>query len=131
MKGTELMDRIRDEMAAAKNDYISMMGEMLTEYLRLHTETEIDSKCNLSGAFEALKQIAKKKQRSGCYAMPPREVFGEMMIYFGLPHADADYKAVMLAMIGQPAPDIPTPKAPLKQTAPTGDLFDLDALLEV
>lgn len=131
MKGTELMDRIRDEMAAAKNDYVSMMGEMLTEYLRIHPETEIDSKRSLKGAFEALKQIAKKKQSGGCYAMPPREVFDEMMIYFDIPHADADYKAVMLAMIGQPAPDIPTPKAPPKQTAPTGDFFDLDALLEV
>lgn len=118
-------------MATAKNDYIIMMGEMLTEYLRLHTETEIDSKCNLAGAFEALKQIAKKKQRGGCYAMPPREVFDEMMVYFDLPHADADYKEVMLAMVGQQTPDVPAPKARPKQAAPAGDLFDLDALLEV
>ena len=130
MKGTELMDRIRDEMAAAKNDHISLLGEMMTEYLRIHPETEIDEKCSLKGAYQAMYEHARKQNRKE-YAYWPREAFDFVLNYFGLPHADADYKAVMLAMIGQPAPDIPTPKAPPKQTAPTGDLFDLDALLGV
>lgn len=148
MKGTELIDRIRDEMAAAKNGYIDMMGEMMTEYLRLHPETEIDDKKNLKGACAALRSTAQKKQKGGCYAMPPREVFAGMMDYFTLPHADADFRACMAAVIGQNISD-----SPAAEMAGAGvseicgaisrrheddvrrdniaDDFDLDALLEV
>ena len=143
MKGPELMDRIRDEMAAAKNDYIAAMGELMTEYLRLHPECEIDDKKNLSGAFDALREAARKKAKGGCYAMPPQEVVRGMVEYFGLPHADADYRACMAAMIGQRVPDAPAPiaPAPITPAAPapepkrtTGgldDLLDLDALMGV
>ncbi len=132
MKGTELTDRIRDEMAAAKNDYVSMMGEMMTEYLRIHPETEIDEKKSLKGAYDVLYGIARKKQKGGCYAMPPREVFGEMLGYYGLPHTGADFAACMMAVIGQTAEDGAAEKntaIPRKES--TDDLFDLDALLGV
>lgn len=137
MKGPELMDRIRDEMAA-KNDYIASMGELMTEYLRLHPECEIDDKKNLSGAYNALRESARKKAKGGCYAMPPQEVFRGMIEYFGLPHADADYRACMAAMIGQSVPDAPTPIAPAAPTPEPkrsagglDDLLDLDALMGV
>lgn len=150
MKGTELTDRIRDEMAAAKNDYVSMMGELMTEYLRLHPQTEIDDKKNLKGAFDALQAIARKKQKGGCYAMPPREVFGEMLAYYGLAHTDADFAACMMAVIGQSAVgdevaedagnSLGLPAASHTHLNKAGkengaakaecdDLFDLDALL--
>ena len=140
MKGSELMDRIRDEMAAAKNDYIAAMGELMTEYLRLHPECEIDKKKNLAGAYNALREAARKKAKGGCYAMPPQEVFRGMMEYFGFAHADADYRACMAAMIGQSTPDVPapiasatpTPEHELKRmTGSLDDLLDLDALMGV
>ena len=140
MKGTELMDRIRDEMVAAKNDYVSMMGELMTEYLRIHPETEIDSKKNLQGAFGALRSAAQKKQKGGCYAMPPQEVFDGMMAYFGIPHADADYRACMMALIGQTTADAPAAvmsdraaarrqESSKPEKTDVDDLFDLDALM--
>ena len=89
MKGQVLIDRIRDEMAAAKNDYVSMMGELMTAYLRIHPDTEIDGTLKPVGAFNALREAARKKQKGGCYAMPPREVFDGMLDYYKLPHADA------------------------------------------
>lgn len=126
MRGTELMDRIRDEIAAAKNDYIAMMGEMMTEYLREHGEAEVSDKKTLQGAYTALRAQAQKKQKGGCYAMSPQEVFNGMMEYFELPHAHADYAACMLALFGQTAPDRVQAEAPIK---PAEDIFDLDALL--
>lgn len=130
MKGPELIDRVRDEMAAAKNDYIAMLGEMLTVYLNAHAEVEIDEKKNLKGAFEALRDAARKKQKGGCYAMPPREAFEGMMQYYGLPHADADFANCMAAVIGQKVPDAPDAMpAPPKPTPAPADEFDLDALL--
>ena len=148
MKGTELADAIRDEMAKSGNSYIEMMGEMMTEYLRMHPETEIDDRKNLKGAFDALKNAARKKQKGGCYAMPPREVFGGMMEYFALSHADADFRACMAALIGQEIPAVERKTAISQPTSPTDsfaqgshkaagekrdmdDLFDLDALLGV
>jgi hypothetical protein len=133
MKGPELIDRVRDEMAAAKNDYIAMLGEMLTVYLNAHAEAEIDEKKSLKGAFEALRNAARKKQNGGCYAMPPREAFEGMMQYYGLPHADADFANCMAAVIGQKVPDAPDapdamPASPKPTPAPA-DEFDLDALL--
>lgn len=139
MKGTELADAIRDEMTKAGNGYIEMMGEMMTEYLRIHPETEIDGKKNLKGAFGALKGVAQKKQKGGCYAMPPQEVYSEMMIYFGLPHADADFRAVMAALIGATAMggqavsekcEAITRRHEKAEPA-AADEFDLDALLGV
>ena len=130
MKGTELMDRIRDEMNAADNDYIDTMGDLLTEYLRMHPDAEVDGKKSLKGAFDALRSQAQKKQKGGCYAMPPREVFGGMMEYFELPHTPADYSACMAAVIGQSAPDAPAPAVEAPKTENLNDLLDLDALLE-
>lgn len=134
MKGQVLIDRIRDEMAAAKNDYVSMMGELMTAYLRIHPDTEIDGAMKLVGAFNALREAARKKQKGGCYAMPPREVFDGMLDYYKLPHADADYAACMAAVIGQPAPDRPEPMsaaAPEPTEDDLSDLLDIDALLGV
>lgn len=149
MKGTELLDKIRDEMAAAKNGYIDMMGELMTEYLRIHPDAEIDEKRTMKGAYDALRDIARKKQKGNCYAMPPQEVFGSMMDYFELPHADADYRSCMLAMLGQTTADAPAAvmsgeavpeireaaarrqEVGEPEKADVDDLFDLDALLGV
>ena len=127
MKGNELMDHVRDEMAASKHGYIEMLGEMMTAYLRRHPETEIDGKKTLSGALNHLRSAASKKQQDRCYAMPPDEGFRMMLEYYGLTYDKADYIACMLEMLGQDAPDS-IDAAP--KPAPEDDLFDLDALLE-
>ncbi|MBP3409427.1 MAG: hypothetical protein J6M10_00360 [Clostridia bacterium] len=156
MRGTEAVDLIRDQMAKTKDEYIGMMGEVMTEYLRLHPETEIDKDKTLQGAFDHLKAEAKKKQKGGCYAMPPKEIFAGMMLYYGLTPEDGDAMRCFAAAMGQTAPDpvdVPVHTAPGKEgqkgrlaasapAAPTRtrdtkwggrqsaeDPFDLDALL--
>ena len=128
MKGTEFADAIRDEMAKSGNGYIEMMGEMMTEYLRIHPDAETGKGKSLKGALDALRKTAQKKQKGGCYAMPPREVFDGMLEYFALPHADAYFRACMSAVIGAEIPES-APAAPEPRPAP--DEFDLDALLGV
>ena len=56
MKGTELIDSIRDEMAASKDAYITQMGELMTAYLMRHPETEVAEGKTLKGAFSRLKE---------------------------------------------------------------------------
>ena len=152
MKGTELADHIRDEMAKAGHDYVAMLGELMTEYLRRHPETEIDGKLTLKGAYDALREKARKKAKAGCYAMPPREAFDGMMDYYGLPHSDADFGACMMAIIGQCAkggasaptsasePEVSLRVAatrsgaaakPIQAANDLADLLDIDALLGV
>lgn len=129
MKGNELMDCVRDEMAAAKHGYIEMLGEMMTAYLRRHPETEVDEKKTLEGAYKHLHSTAAKKQQSRCYAMPPAEGFGLLMEYYGLPHDKAEYEACMLEMLGQSVLDKPDSTPPVQAAKPTDDPFDLDGLL--
>ena len=127
MRGTELLDAIRDEMAAAKDDYIQSMGELMTEFLRIRPESEIGEDKTLKGAFEHLKAQAKKKAKGGCYAMPPQEIFFGMLEYYGLTGTAQEAAACFAAQIGQTAPDpvdIPAPATPA-----VDDPFDLDALL--
>lgn len=127
MKGTQAMDHVRDEMASAKNDYVSALGEMMTVYLQRNPEAEIAEDKTLAGAFKHLHSAAQKKQKDRFYAMPPAEAFALMMQYYDQTPADGEFEACMLAVIGQTVPDAP---APTRQPDPLDDLLDLDALLE-
>ena len=128
MKGTEAMDHVRDEMAAAKNDYISALGELMTAYLRRNPEAEIAGDKTLEGAFKHLHSAAQKKQKDRFYAMPPAEAFALLIQYYNQTPADGEFEACMLVAIGQSAPDAPEPvRTP--EPVPEADLFDLDALL--
>ena len=128
MRGTEAMDLIRDQMAKSKDDYVSMMGEVMTEYLRMHPDAEIGEDRTLKGAFDHLKAEAKKKQKGGCYAMPPKEIFDGMMAYYGLTPEDGDGARCFATALGQSTPDPVEPMEPVKP-AKDDDLFDIDALL--
>lgn len=130
MKGNELMDCIRDEMAGASNDYVTMLGELMTVYLQRHPETEIEEGKTLEGAFKHLHSVAAKKQKNRFYAMPPAEIFALLMEYYGQKPGESEYEACMAGAIGQTVPDSPTPApAPKREAAPEADPFDLDALL--
>lgn len=130
MKGTEAIDAVRDQMAQAKDDYVATLGELMTEYLRLHPETELPEGSTLKGAFEHLKGMAKKKAKGGCYAMPPKEIFDGMMEYYGLKPEDGDAGRCFAAAIGQTAPDPVCAPEPVRAAAPArNDPFDLDSLL--
>ena len=125
MKGTELIDRIRDEMAASKDGYIDQMGDLMTAYLRRHPETEIAKGLTLKGAYERLREAARKKAQNQCYAMPHTEAFTLMLEYFGQPKPEpGECMLCCMAMMGEPVqePERPAPHAV------DGDL-DLDALL--
>lgn len=124
MKGTEAMDHVRDEMAKAKDGYMAYMGELMTAWLRLHPDAELDVKKTLAGAFAALKATAQKKAKSRCYAMPPDEIFAGMMEYYGIATEDGDFGACVQAMYGT-APE--ARKAPAERPVSLG--LDLDELL--
>lgn len=126
MKGTELIDSIRDEMAASKDAYITQMGEMMTAYLMRHPETEVAEGKTLKGAFSRLEKVAEKKKSGRCYAMPTAEALGLMLKAFGLPEpAPDEWMQCLMAMDGKT--QAPAPAAPAKP-AP-GGLLDVDDLL--
>lgn len=131
MRGNELMDHVRDEMAAAGDGYVEMLGEMMTVYLQRHPETEIGDGKTLKGAFAHMRSAAQKKQKDRCYAMPPAEAFALLMEYYGIASGAGEYEACMLAVIGQTTPDKPGEIPPAPQKEPEGDPFDIDALLGV
>ena len=121
------MDAVRDEMAAAKDGYIGMLGEMLTEYIRLHPDQPAPEGKTLKGAFDRLREAARKKAKGGAYAMPPQEAFDLLMDYYGMTPAADDFGRVMTAVLGLGAPAA-APEA-RKTREPAADPFDLDALL--
>lgn len=129
MKGTQAMDHIRDEMAATKEDSISVIGEMMTVYLMRNPEVEIAEDKTLKGAYGAMFDLAKKNRgKSNCYFMQPRMAFDTIMQYFGIKPDQAEFDACMLGMIGQSAPDTHD-AAPAQSESDIDDLLDLDALL--
>ena len=132
MRGNQLLDSVRDAMASADDGYVEALGEMMTVYLQRHPETEVEDGKSLKGALGHLRSVAQKKQKDRCYAMPPAEAFALLLEYYGITPGAGEYKACMLALIGQTDTaaheDMPQP---VPQKEPEGDLFDLDALLGV
>ena len=124
MKGTEAIDHVRDEMAKAKDGYTAYMGGLMTAWLRLHPDAELDGKKTLAGAFAALKATAKEKAKGGCYAMPPDEIFAGMMEYYGITTDDGDFGTCVQAMYGTAHE---ARKAPAERPVSLG--LDLDELL--
>lgn len=64
MKGTEAMDHVRDEMAKAKDGYTAYMGELMTAWLRLHPDAELDGKKTLlRDAYERMVALFGEVER--------------------------------------------------------------------
>jgi hypothetical protein len=126
------MDAIRDEMAKSGDGYTGMLGEMLTEFLRMHPEWErAPEGKTLKSAMDALKAAAKKKAKDSVYAMSSREVFDLMLEHFGLTPTDEDYWRCMAAVLGveQHTGRVPEAPNPATRTARAVDPFNIDALL--
>ena len=109
----QAVDKLRDEMAAAKNPAVEAVGEIMTMYLQAHPGAAgaiaAEGK-TLAKAYQAMEDYARK-HRAGATAVcvPPARAEALILDYYGL-KADA-----------LPAETPPRPAA--------GDL-DLDALLE-
>lgn len=133
MSETLFVDAIRDEMAETTDRYAQMLGEIMTEWLRIHLEQvhAPDGK-SLKGAMNALKAAAKKKAKDGVYAMPPREAFDLTLEHFGLTPTDEDYGRCMAAMLGieQHAKRVPDAPKAATRTVRAVDPFNIDALLD-
>lgn len=111
---TEMMDRIRDEMAKEPaGSPISVIGEYVTE--RIQRGARIPEDKTLKGAYKAMEDWARKQSSGkGCVCVPPDRAFAIVDEYFGIA---SDAKPQAFA-------------APAKAAAPADDPFDLDALLE-
>ena len=81
------MDKIRDEMAKSKNNYVQVVGEYLTDYLLAHPEAEaalLDKGKSIKGSLEAARKEAEKVQQGNVAVLDDRTVFGIVLGYFGL-----------------------------------------------
>lgn len=140
------MDKLRDEMAASKDEKIRLLGEGLTAMLRLHPEWEaniLKDGRTIKGALD----MVRKKATGGC--SDPIRTTRSLCEYYGLDCGDVHRLTleVTRAMIGEgeetgdtssdtcsgepcsprsPGQTAPQTYAP-PQTEP--DPFDLDALL--
>lgn len=108
------MDKIRDELAAHPNQpAIAVLGEYITARLQCDPGLApriLDGKKSLTGALDAIRGEAKKRQHGGVAVVSDAEGFAIVDQYFGI-----------------------TPGAPAKPQAlaPARNDLDLDALLEV
>lgn len=106
------MDKLRDEMAASTdNGGIGEIGDYLTE--RLQREPVIAEKVltdgiTIKGAFEAIRDYAKKNQKGGFCYVPPEKAYEIVCGYYG---------------IAAPA------SVPERKASGSGSELDLDALL--
>ena len=117
LSGARLMDAVRDEMAANTDGYIDQLGQIMTAWLRRHSQAEIASDRTLRGAFEQIRAAARNKAKNGCYAMPYTEAYAGLMEYYGMPVKLDECAACMLEMCNAEREDGRAEPA----TAPAGD----------
>ena len=102
-----MMDIVRDGMAAVGNRSLNMLGELLTEWLLAHKAEQVVEGKTLSGAFEAIKDAARK-QGGNCGVVDDQEALRIALGYFGIVDVSGDA---------------------VKASKPTDDALDLDTLM--
>lgn len=126
----ETMDRIRDEMAKSRNPGVQIIGEAMTRILAECPEmgsTIGQEGKTLQGAFDRVKEYAKKHAQSGCCFVPPQKAAEIVAEYWGIDIAmmqQAVAEAYMPAVAKMP-------EQPKETSAASSlmDELDLDALL--
>lgn len=111
------IDKIRDEMAATKNNAIEMLGELLTAALRNHrdyAQAIMAEGKTVKGAYEAMRNVARKEKRE---CIGPSEALKIALEYYGIKTTAAEALAIIMG--GQ--------EAPAEQSH--DDSLDLDALM--
>ena len=107
------MDAIRDEMAKGGN-YVRVVGEFLTEYLRGHpaaAEALTAKDKSIAGSLKAMRAEAQRHSEGGVAVLDDATAFGIVLKYYG----------IQAAPTGVPA---------AKPQAPADDPdLDLDSLL--
>jgi hypothetical protein len=81
------MDKIRDEMAKSKDNYVQVVGEYLTGYLLDHPEAEaalVDNGKSIQGSLEVVRKEAQKVKVGNMAVLDDRTVFGIVLGYFGI-----------------------------------------------
>lgn len=130
------MDKLRDEMAKSKDNYVQVVGEYLTDYLLAHPEAEaalLDKGKSIKGSLETVRQKAQKVQQGNVAVLADRTVFGIVLGYFGIesgpdvlktgPDVIKNGENVLTVITDAPGGTAGASSDP--------DPFDLDALLGV
>lgn len=81
------MDKLRDEMAKSKDNYVQVVGEYLTDYLLAHPEAEaalLDKSKSIEGSLGTVRKEAEKVKQGNMAILDDRTVFGIVLGYFGL-----------------------------------------------
>jgi hypothetical protein len=136
MTKVEAMDKIRDEMAKAKNPAVETLGEWMTAWLGEHPEggeKVLAEGKTLEGAYKVMETEARKKRGSGAVCMEDTETAQIVAGYYGIPPMEL-LQAVMGRMMAQLAAEgvrpTATPKAePQADAESLTGVLDLDALL--
>lgn len=119
----EAMDKLRDEMAAAKDDSsIAVLGEYMTERLlgdEALAGAVLAKGKTLAGAFGAIKEYARKHQKNGFACVDEETAYRVTCEYYGI---EAKTSSGPSAALGMTAPAA-------RPQALARDALDLDALL--
>lgn len=84
---TTAMDKIRDEMAKSKDNYVQVVGEYMTGYLLAHPEAEaalMEKGKSISGSLKVVREEASKVKQGNMAILDDRTVYGIVLGYFGI-----------------------------------------------
>jgi len=86
-----MLEKLTEQTAAAK-DGAKAVGELLLElcaddtYAAELVEQDLDNPgMSLDRCFEKMRNAAQKKQKGGCYYMPPKEAEKMVREFYGIP----------------------------------------------
>ena len=154
------MDKLRDEMAESRDNYVQVVGEYLTGYLLDHPEAEaalMEKGKSISGSLKVVREEASKVKQGNVAILDDRTVYGIVLGYFGLkseaempktgenvPNMPGNVLNMPGNVLERHADQKPSPGASAeagedgsprsgetKEVVPHPDPFDLDALLGV
>lgn len=81
------IDKLRDEMAKNKDNYVQVVGEYLTAHLLAHPEAEaalLEKDKSIKGSLETVRKEAEKVKTGNMAILDDRTVFGIVLGYFGI-----------------------------------------------
>lgn len=146
---TSAMDKLRDELAKSRDNYVRVVGEYLTEFLLAHPEAEgkiMDADKSIKGSLETVRKEAEKVKSGNMAVLDDKTVFGIVLGYFGIedepgtPPPATQAPPLSGEAFGNATMEAPV-MPPLRREAsgevarsaggviPAADPFDLDALL--
>ncbi len=87
MMQEQAIDKIRDEMAGAEDEYVQVVGEYLTGHILEHPQDAaaiLSEGKTIAGSMEKMREYARRHKSGSVGVVTPERGFAIVLEYFGI-----------------------------------------------